>query len=442
VLKAELNETLTRTGPGTAMGDVFRSFWIPALLAEEVPAPNSAPVRVRLLGEDLVAFRDSTGKVGLLEEYCPHRQASLFFGRNEEGGLRCTYHGWKFDTAGTCLDMPNEAPESRFKEKVRAVSYPTQERGGVVWAYLGPRDRVPEMPKLEWAEIPDENRYITKVLIDCNYMQSMEGDIDSSHTAFLHGTLGGAVQNHVSNAFHRETLRKFSILDKSPKFFLVETDYGFMVAARRAGGLEHYYWRITQWMLPSYSLIPKEAGSVLQCNMRIPIDDNRHWFFRTQFYPDRAMAPEELYEYTHGGVVFPDVIPGTYIPVANLQNDFLLDRSLQRSGTFSGIKGIPAQDQSVTVSMGPIVRRNREHLGTSDAAVIGARRRLLRAAESLANGEPILAAERGDSYYVRAPALLVDRETPFDVGAAEAVDAANQWSGDVKWAQVEPVLET
>lgn len=438
---AEDNKYLTETGPGTPMGGLFRSFWLPVLLSEELPARDSTPVRVRLLGEDLIAFRDTAGTVGLLDEYCPHRAASLYFGRNEEHGLRCIYHGWKFDTTGKCVDMPNEPAGTTFIDKVKARSYPTRERGGVIWAYLGPPESVPELPMMEWNTVPDENRYVTKVLVDCNYLQAMEGDIDSSHSAFLHSRVGSAEIDRGSADFFRlEQLRKFSFKDKAPKFFLVETDYGFLVGARRSGGEEHWYWRITQWMLPAYSLIPREAGSVLQCNMRVPIDDHSHWFFRTQFYPSQALTPEELYEYQHGGNIFQETITGTYLPTQNLANDFNIDRSLQRSGTYSGIRGIPTQDQAVTRSMGTIVDRSRERLGTSDLAIINARRMLMRTAQEIEKGTPVYAAQHGDVYAVRAPALLLPHDTPFDVGAAEAIDAANPWVRDAAWAQVQPVV--
>src|SRR3977135_102352 len=180
MLSAERNAFMTKVGAGEPMGELFRRFWLPLTLSEQMPEPDSAPVRVRLLGEDLVAFRDSNGQVGLLQNNCPHRGASLFFGRNEEAGLRCVYHGWKFSTDGTCVDMPNEPAESDFKSKVKAVAYPCQERGGVVWTYMGPRSEPPPLPDLEPNMLPDERVVVVAMQRECNWLQGLEGDIDTS----------------------------------------------------------------------------------------------------------------------------------------------------------------------------------------------------------------------------------------------------------------------
>lgn len=427
MLSASDNEYLTRTGPETPMGQLFRSFSIPVLLSEEIPEPDCPPVRVSVLGQPLVAFRDTEGRVGVLDEACPHRTASLFFGRNEEFGLRCTYHGWKFDVGGRCVDMPNEPPTSTFKHRVRAMAYPVEERGGVVWAHLGARageEHTAQVPDLEWCLVPDSHRYITKVLVDCNYLQAMEGDIDSSHSAFLHSRPDNSIDRGSATQFRKEDLRRYSFQDRAPRFFTVQTDTGIMVGARRDADEQRYYWRITQWMLPTYSLIPREDGHLLQCNMRVPADDHRHWFFRTQYHPSRPLTSEELDEFRHGGNVFQDVLPGTYLPRQTLANDFLIDRDVQRSGSYSGIKGIPSQDQSVTITMGPIADRSREHLATSDAAIIAARRRLADSADAVAGGHVLPAPHDPRSYLLRAPALLLARDVAFDVGAAEAMWAA------------------
>jgi phthalate 4,5-dioxygenase oxygenase subunit len=191
MLKHEENELITRVGPGTPMGNFMREYWVPAMLSSELPGADSDPLRVMLLGEQLIGFRDSNGKIGLVANNCPHRGASLFFGRNEEAGLRCVYHGWKFDALGNCIDMPNEPAESDFRTKVKAVAYPTQERGGLVWAYLGPRTTPPPLPDLEGNMSPDAENYVRATQLNSNWLQILEGDIDTSHVAFLH--LPGAV---------------------------------------------------------------------------------------------------------------------------------------------------------------------------------------------------------------------------------------------------------
>src|SRR5580692_11526447 len=186
MLTKEDNELISQVGPGTPMGNLMREYWVPAMLSSELPNPDSDPVRVMLLGEQLIGFRDTSGKVGLIQNLCPHRGASLFYGRNEEGGLRCVYHGWKYDTAGNCVDMPNEPAESNFKSKIHATAYPCQERGGVVWTYMGTREVAPALPDFEANQLPDEDINVTAVSRECNWLQGLEGDIDTSHLGFLH----------------------------------------------------------------------------------------------------------------------------------------------------------------------------------------------------------------------------------------------------------------
>ena len=179
MLSKEDNELITQTNAGTPMGNLIRRYWMPALLSEEIPAPDGAPVRVKMLGEELVAFRDSQGRIGLVGEHCAHRGTSLFFGRNEECGLRCVYHGWKFDTAGACVDMPNEPAENNFKDKIHITSYPTLDQGGVIWAYMGPAEKQPESPGMEWSRAPDQYRAVSKTFEYANYAQAVEGGIDT-----------------------------------------------------------------------------------------------------------------------------------------------------------------------------------------------------------------------------------------------------------------------
>src|SRR5437868_5285669 len=229
MLSKEENQLLTATDAGQPAGDYFRRFWLPVLLPSEVPEPDCPPVRVRVLGENLIAFRDTQGRVGLIDEACPHRRASLFWGRNEECGLRCVYHGWKFDVSGICVDMPNEPQEYGFGNKVRIAAYPTREYGGLIWAYLGPQEHQPELPKLEWARVGENQRYVSKRLQETNYLQAIEGGIDSSHSNFLHASLDAfrVTDSYVEKVRNSNSLRaKYHLLDKAPHFTAKKTDYG------------------------------------------------------------------------------------------------------------------------------------------------------------------------------------------------------------------------
>jgi phenylpropionate dioxygenase-like ring-hydroxylating dioxygenase large terminal subunit len=410
------NDVMCRVTGGTPMGNLLRAFWMPALLSRELPESDGAPVRVRLLGEDLVAFRNTTGQVGLVAENCPHRGASLFFGRNEESGLRCVYHGWKFDRSGVCVDMPNEPPESNFKHKVKVTAYPCQERGGIVWAYMGPRDVQSEVPDLEWARVPSSHLYLSKCLQECNWVQALEGGLDSSHISFLHSKLD---RSTIAAPRGSVLAEQFGGQDQHPRFAVRETDYGFVYGARRNATSDQYYWRITQWLLPFYHIIPAEDGAVVTGNAWVPIDDEHCWVYRASWHPDRPLTESEVYEYRCGGVMHEEVDPVTFRPRANIRNDYLVDRHVQRTESFSGIRGIQAQDMAMIETMGPICNRTREHLGTSDTAIISMRRRLLRLARALADGEVPHAATHPRSYRVRSAALLLDRGIPFDEGARE-----------------------
>jgi len=416
MLSKEDNELITRVGPGTPMGRLMREYWIPALQTEDLDGPDSEPKRVRLLCEDLVAFRDSHGKVGLVAENCPHRGASLFFGRNEEAGLRCVYHGWKFDTTGACVDMPNEPPESNFKHKVKVTTYPCQERGGIVWAYMGPNDVDAQLPDLEWARVPDSHIYLSKCLQECNWVQALEGGLDSSHISFLHSKLD---RSTIAAPRGSVLAEQFGGADQHPRFAVRETDYGFVYGARRNATNDQYYWRITQWLLPFYHIIPAEDGAVVTGNAWVPIDDEHCWVYRASWHPDRPLTEAEIRDYRYGGVMHEEVDPVTFRPRANMRNDYLVDRDVQRTESFSGIKGIQAQDMAMIETMGPICNRAREHLGTSDTAIISMRRRLLRLARELENGDVPHAAIHGEAYRVRSAALLLDRGIPFDEGARE-----------------------
>ena len=427
MLSREDNELLTRTNQRTPMGALMRRYWIPALLSWELPHADSDPLRVRLLGEDMVAFRDTNGHVGMIQNNCPHRGASLFFGRNEEAGIRCVYHGWKFDITGDCVDMPNlrsatlreagEPAESDFKQKVKATAYPCEERGGLIWVYMGPPESKPELPDLEWALVPDSHRYLSKRIQETNYAQAMEGGIDSSHVSFLHKDTRGSRRPD-------STATKYLAADGAPKFEVVDTPYGFVIGARRQAEEDSYYWRITQWLFPFFTMIPPSGGGPISGHAWVPIDDEHCFTYSMTWHPQRPLTQDERDRVVSGQGVHALKIPGTFRPIRNVTNDYMVDRDLQRSGkSFTGITGISEQDTAVQESMGAIYDRTRERLGASDAAIIQMRRRLMRAAQELEHGiEP--PALDPTVFQVRSVSLLLPRsETAWPEAAREAMTA-------------------
>jgi len=411
MLSKEDNELLTRVGPGTPMGELLRRFWMPALLSSEIAAPDCPPVRMRLLCEDLVGFRDTSGRAGIVDAYCAHKLANLFWGRNEECGLRCTYHGWKYDIDGNCIDMPNEPAESGFKEKIRLKAYPTREQGGVVWVYMGPpAKKPPDLPQLEWARAAEGYQHVTKWLQCTNWAQGMEGEIDSSHISFLHR----AMQRYHPPSIHQlpsDETRLRARKDGSPRLTLRETPYGFTYGARRSAGDGAYYWRVTRWFYPFYSLIAGDPGT--GGRSWVPIDDEHTWTFAYQCRTDRPYTDEDHARIMDGAAFPPRITRGafaladgyiidTWLPVANRTNDYLIDRDMQRDVNFTGIWGINEQDRSIQEGMGPLVDRSREHLGTSDLATITARRLLISMAKGLQDGVEPQIVQNADAYRLRA----------------------------------------
>jgi phthalate 4,5-dioxygenase len=386
VLSAADNELLTRVGPGTPMGRMLRQYWYPVLFSTELTAAGD-PQRVRLLGEDLVAFRDANGRPGLIANHCPHRGASLFFGRNEpEAGLRCVYHGWKFDVDGACLDMPNEPPESDFTSRVRATAYPCREQGDIVWTYMGPRVEPPPLPELEWAVLPAAHRrFPWRFIRRCNWVQAMEGDLDTSHPYFLHARVNP--DEDVKYGLYYP--------DKAPRLFVVDTDVGVMYGSRRQATEDRHYWRTSQYLMPNITMFPAEPDGVVPGHMWVPMDDTTSLIWCFTWAPTRPLTPTELAGDSLSGQMNelwrPNNGPGAWEPVQggrpyancwpepSLANDFRIDRQMQREHTFTGIPTVPLQDDAVTTSMGAISDRTREHLGAADAMIIRMRRRLLAA---------------------------------------------------------------
>jgi phthalate 4,5-dioxygenase len=410
MLTFEENELICRVGPGTPMGTLLRRFWMPALLSEELPEPDGRPVRVRLLGENLVGFRDTNGNAGLLAENCPHRGASVFFGRNEESGLRCVYHGWKFDVAGHCVDMPNEPPESNFKDKVRATAYPCREAGGVVWTYMGPSELIPALtPQFEWTLVPPEQRIVSKLQQDSNWVQGLEGGIDSSHVSFLHSNL----ENFRSNASLMDK-------DKAPEFRVANTDFGCLIGAKRKWEDDRDYWRVTPYSLPFYTVIPgyPDRDAIYSGHGWVPIDDEHCWLLTYSWHPSRNLR--EFSERPGHPAHYVEMQPGTRHPLASLANDYQLNPEVQRYKTFSGIENGSTQDRATQESMGPIYDRTGEHLGSADSAIIMMRRRLIQMANELEQGIEPFAAQHGEIFRLRSAGLLLAAGASY-VEASEPV---------------------
>jgi len=415
--KTDVNQ-LVCTGPDTLTGNLMRQYWIPALLANELPEADCPPVRITLLGERLVAFRDSDDQIAFVQEFCAHRHASLFYGRNEERGLRCPYHGWKYDVTGQCVDMPSEPETSNYKARIKIVAYPGRILGGVVWAWMGEGD-APPLPGLEWAHIPSENRYISKRIQDSNWLQALEGGIDSSHVSFIHRF------NLASDPMHsRSQGNKYLASDSRPKFETAHSDGGLLIAARRNATEQEFYWRISQFILPWYTLIPPFGDHPLGGHAWVPIDDESCWVWNINFHPTRALTDDERASMDSGFGIHAECFPGTFRTVANASNDYLVDRVAQREKrTFSGIVGFGQQDSAIQESMGAIQDRSVEHLGTSDLGIMMARRRLFEAATALRDQGLEPPGVNPDSQRVRAAAYLLDRDKPFTEGTGERLVA-------------------
>jgi phenylpropionate dioxygenase-like ring-hydroxylating dioxygenase large terminal subunit len=414
-VRAEQNEFLVRTGPGTPMGELFRRYWLPALLAGELPAPDCPPVRVTLLSEKLIAFRDTQNRFGLIDEFCAHRGVSLWFGRNEASGLRCSYHGWKYDVTGQCVEIPSEPGNARLCQRMKLKSYPLLERGGVLWTYMGPPEHRPPLPEHEWATVPAAHRFVSKRWQECNYLQAMEGGIDSSHVSFLHRhtikvdpMFKGAHKSH-----------QYNLEDLAPHFEVVDSPGGLYIGARRQAEAGHYYWRISQWISPFFTMVPPYGDNALNAHAFVPIDDENCFVWTFTYHPARPLSAMELDTMRGGGGIHTRLIPGTFRPVINKDNDYMMDRGAQKAGrTYSGVSGIAMQDAAVQESMGPVQDRTKENLVSTDNAIIMARHRLRRAALALRGGAPPpgLTAE---GQRVRSATFVLAQDVPFAEARSE-----------------------
>jgi phenylpropionate dioxygenase-like ring-hydroxylating dioxygenase large terminal subunit len=442
MLSASDNELMCRVGPGTPMGNLLREYWIPALAPDDLE-PDGPPMRMRLLGEDLIAFKATSGQIGLMRHACPHRGASLFFGRNEEDGLRCVYHGWKFDVTGACVDMPSEPAESNFKNKVRAHAYSVVERNGIVWAYMGSRPTLPPLP-----ELPpnlDAACNVTRRLQESNFMQALEGDIDTVHAGFLHF---GHLES--DRDFLKGSADYYTIKQREARFEAYPHTIGATYAAVRPAEADSDYWRTGHYLLPFYTM---NAPGVLPLKNSaaawVPLDDENTmvWNFgpqrlqgldpesqgigglkvgvrqtdepRGRFdpYPQRQAGQRALFmrmfqEDTSDWL-------GKFRPIANKSNDYLIDREFQADmetdasrplkGTYSGIPG-PGQDPMAQETMGAIYDRTQEHLGTSDYMIIQTRQALIKAAKALRdNGTSPPGVDNPGLYRMRSGGALLPK---------------------------------
>lgn len=412
------SDELTRVGPGTVMGDLMRQYWIPAAKSSEVVA-GGEPLKLMLLGEKLIAFRDeATGRVGVMDHRCPHRCASLFLGRNEPGGLRCIYHGWKFDVDGNCLDMPNVAPAQRFEDKVKAKAYKVNERGGLIWVYMGARAEAPPMPMIEATRLAVDEVNAQFVMRDCNWMQALEGDIDTSHFSFLH--IGSVTADQVPE---NSTL-KYQVACRSPEYHVADTEWGTMYAAYRpTEDDKKTYWRFAQFGFPFWAQVP-QGNFIDRVSARawVPMDDH-HTMSVTLNWTKMSRASSMLKDGKPlpGAQAQVELLPnenhwyGRFRAKANDANNYLIDREAQRNGTiYSGITNIHIQDQAVTESMGPITDHDFEHLAPSDQMIARTRRRLVHAARAL--------REKGT-----VPPAVDNPEVFLRARSGEAVVATTDW---------------
>ena len=384
MLKPQDNDLLCRVEGEAPMGGVMREVWLPACMSEEVAEPDGTPVRSRLLGQDLVVFRDSKGRLGVLDEHCPHRGASLAFGRNEECGLRCLYHGWKFDVGGEVMDMASEPEGSLLRRNLKARAYPVREAGGFVWVWLGEADAVADFRQPAWAPTPDTRISIVKIHAACNWAQVLEGSIDSAHSSSLHSTNMPAAMVTGSTARDGAWLRPSN--DKAPRLEIEETDFGFHYAALRKPLVDpehNVYVRTTLFVAPFTVLIPPNDRYKL-AQMLVPIDDVNTMFYWIAWHETGGIGQDEWRAFCQAT---PGVdLDADWRKLRNAGNRYQQDRAAMKAGDFTGIGGIPTQDMAMWESMGPIADRTSEHLGASDLAITQFRRQMLAAARRVRDG--------------------------------------------------------
>ena len=389
MLTPQDNELLCRVEGDAPMGRLMRRHWTPVCLSEEVSEPDGAPVKARVFGEDLVVFRDTKGRVGVMDEYCPHRRASLVFGRNEDCGLRCLYHGWKMDVEGNVLEMASEPAASGMASKVKHLAYPTKEWGGMVWSYMGPQDAVPEFHPPQWAPTEDTRVSIAKAIIPCNWAQILEGAIDSAHSSSLHSS--DMVPARVDTAKTTASTWLRPSTDKAPRMQVQRTDYGFRYAALRrpiTNAQTNDYVRSTVFVAPATALIPPN-NLYNVANVNVPCDDvTTAFYFIAWGHPSHTPETETWRKFL--GQRLGVDLAQDYTPLRNRQNMFWQDRQAMKAGNFTGISGFPNQDIAMWVTMGPIADRTHDRLGASDLAIVEFRKQMLDAVRAFQDGKPAI----------------------------------------------------
>jgi phthalate 4,5-dioxygenase oxygenase subunit len=416
------NETLTKTGPETPMGSFFRLYWIPFFLSKDLE-PDGQPKRVKLLCEDLVAFRDTDNRVGLIANACAHRGAPMMFGRNEDCGIRCVYHGWKYDVTGAVIDTPAEPPRSRLKNHVKIKSYPCQERNGVVWTYMGPdAENSPPLPNMEWNLVPAENVHLSMRVQESNWLQALEGEIDSAHAPILHGRIDS--QGAISSWVAKRDLR--------PTFQCLKQDFGLSVAAKRRFDDDSVYWRVNQFLLPFYSLVPPQSQFPdLSGHAWVPIDDETTLCLMFSYHPTEQLPARtiELFAAGHKGRETGHASANAYAPKTPAtpyadywtkftpQDAFQFDYTSQKSTWFSGLPGLWVQDSACQTGLTPIYDRTKENLCVSDTGIVMARRLLLESVAAHQNsGKKPKGVDDPDIFMVRAISIRLPETTAWAEG--------------------------
>ena len=392
MLTTEENELLCRVDGDAPMGQLMRRHWIPALLSEEVLEADGDPVPVCLLGEELVAWRDTDGKVGLMDRYCPHRRVSLQFGRNEDGGLRCLYHGWKVNVLGQVIEMPSEPAVSCLAQKVQHKTYPTHEHGGFVWAYMGPPESISAFEPPPYAPSADTKISIAKIIIDCNWAQILEGAIDSAHSSSLHSSDITPARGDRTQTTSTLMLRPTT--DKAPRIQVHPTPYGMKYAAIRRpiqNAAIQDYVRMTLFVAPFTVMIPPNSVYGL-ANVNVPIDDTHTAFYFIAWSEGSQKGIEQNEWRTFLGAQMGVDLDSNYRKLRNLGNGYMQDRKAMKSGNFTGIRGIPNQDIAMWETMGPIANRSEERLGASDQAIVAFRKVMLDAVQKFRDGQPAIGA--------------------------------------------------